>query len=789
MANLSHVEPDWRDEIYPEEPQGKDKGMQLISPTFGLRQNPPAPEPAHEKVSNETFLETKASSNIPGPREVLTKRNVNGIWDPSHATDITVHLKMPLQEDLSEIFEELCRLQRLGDFASARRWFTENLQEYLDNPQIIIGYAEMLLEQGDYKALAEFNHGATPEAWANLADSSDALLLTTYWELLQILRTRFNPERPYPLGNATDRAIDRAIDVLRKISPDNRNITSTEIRMLALLYRLGYWAFRSIFERLHDIFSLRFYKVLYKTLLSQGRIWDVRDIAVALARVDIDLLHQLGGTQAIIKDWSSSASDSSTTLALLDIFVSQNDPGNMKSRPFTRWMLAKSRLSDIKGPNYTYCLIKHFQSYPGLVLRPRTFLLPQYVSAKGENPGWSLHGAAPELERPARMAMRASRELGDYGTEAMALQRLITLSTNPFKEFEELCNLQKVIQGDIWGYSMTLASKYPISNTNKLKRDLKMELSEFFDIPKFGACLATMDVWVLKRLRYTLEDGGPAARRALGKSDENYKFLPKELQRMISEKFPDIPRRVGQTISDPQKAKVNQAERQNENLSKKGKAPEAAENTERDQLKIRRGGRPSSIQFDDKEDEWTDESSESDCRAPVLQYSQLKSNVSSSRPGEVSSQELHPILRSISFARGESKIGLENDSLKASNMGDQSETPQQAAPEQKKDGKEKEQKDESGTKNEYKEQHSSPTCLETSENRLGEAQKATSVDENVGEELAGKEAESEQSEVELTATEETKPLSDDLATTVQDVKDSGEGTGEFPVHLSGHDIT
>ncbi|KAI0841006.1 hypothetical protein F5Y06DRAFT_308618, partial [Hypoxylon sp. FL0890] len=511
---------------------------------------------------------------------------------------------------------DICRLKRLGDFTSARRFFKENLQEYLDRPQIIIEYAELLLEQGDYKTLSEFGGGTMSKAWDSLADSNDKLLLTIYWELIQVLVVHYKPGRPGAFVKKLD-VVNGAIDELRKIDPDKRDITSTEIKMLALLYSLGGLVDGSVYERLRELFSPNFYEVLHKNLLRQGRIRDVRDIAVSITSADINILDQWGGPQSFVEDWSSSASDASTTLALLDIFVSlatyeleksvenaeiliagsaplalliiENDPGSMKSRPFTRWMLTKTQFSDIQGPQYAYSYREHFKSYPGVVFQSKRSQLPQYVPVKGENPGWKPNGAAPEFERPVRMAMRTSRELGDYQTEVMALQRLIILSARPSKEFDELCNPQKVIQSDISGYSKTLTSKYLISNTDELKRELRANMSELFDIPDFPNCLSMLGSWILNMLRYTLEDEGPAAWRALKESDEDYRDLPEEFQTKIRARFPAIQWRVGRAIFDPLKVKFGQTKKQDKNRAVKGKAPEATEKNSEDEKSEQHG--------------------------------------------------------------------------------------------------------------------------------------------------------------------------------------------------------
>ncbi|KAI0152447.1 hypothetical protein F4776DRAFT_601617 [Hypoxylon sp. NC0597] len=784
--------------------------------------NPPSP--VQGKDLKETSIVPKVTPNLLGPHEVLIKRNINGIWDPSHDADITVHLKMPLQEDLSGSLEELCRLERLGDFASAREFFTENLQEYLDRPQIAIEYAEMLLEQGDYKALSELDDGVMSNVQGNLTDSGNIALLRMYWELIQVFAAHYKPGRPGAFFKKLD-VVDEAIHELQKIDPNRTNITSTEIKMLALLYRMGGLVDGSVYERLRDTFSSGFYQSLYKNLLAQGRIWDIRDIAVALISADVNILDQWNGIRCFAKDWSSLASDASTTLALLDIFVSlatyelqksvetaealisesaplalsviENDPGSMKSRPFTRWMLAKTHLSDVKGPHYAYSYKDHFKPFPGVVFHSKRSQLPQYVPVKSENPGWNPRGAAPEFERPVKMAVITSRELGDYQTEVMALQRLIILSARPSKEFEELCKLQKVTQGDICGYSKTLTSKYLISNSDDLKQELKTEMSELFDVPDFSNCLSMLDSWILNMLRYTLEDEGPAALRALKESDDDYQNLPGEFQTKISARFPATHLRAGRLAFDLPIIEVNQSERQNKNHTKKGKAVKALKKNSKDKrsnlarfLGVRRHSNlgpllassqyptakitpeeriemnrlaarrqslikelenlrryglekqkdrkgvevdrtihhevnPSSAQSCDNEDEWTDESSGVDYnlfsgqqqplifalrhpqsispkispkpapskgRPSVTISSQPHNEVLSSHPGKSSSQEPHPTVRFTSNVQDEPERVKRNDSSKkTTDTGSQTEYPQHAEPEQKREGKQKEQ--------------------------------------------------------------------------------------------------
>ncbi|KAI1103136.1 hypothetical protein F4804DRAFT_311149 [Jackrogersella minutella] len=561
------------------ENEEKMKAMQLAPrnnvPLDAQVQSHSSPPSFVDKNNTEEKPTRPTSPDTLGPNEIIPKRRINGIWDPSQATDITVHLRMSVQEDIDECLEEFYRLQRLGNFVLARQFFTRNLQDHLERPQVLFGFAEMLLEQGDYKTLSKIGDDTLRNAYNNLVDSGDRILLAIYWELIRVFTAHHNPGMSGVLSRKHD-VVDRAIKKLHEtIDANGISVTSTEIKMLALLYRLSDLTGASIRQRLQEQFPSKFHEALYRSLLREGRVWDYRDIVVATVSSLVDITKDWDGIWIIIKDWSCTATNASTTLALLDVLMSlaayelenstendsyiealmkhsmplalsiiETDPDSMKSRSFIRWMLLRAQFADNKGPHYAYSYGAHFESWPGIVFRSKRLQLPQYIPLHVENPGWVLNGAAAKFERPVRMAKNISRELGDYQTEAMALQRLIVLSGKPDNEFEELCNLQKRSQGDICGYSKTLVSKYLISNTENLRQDLKLEISRLFDIPDFCDCLSMLDSWVLNMLQYSLEGRGPAAEGILKGADEDYRALPVEYQIKIDKKFPEIKRRA-----------------------------------------------------------------------------------------------------------------------------------------------------------------------------------------------------------------------------------------------------
>ncbi|KAI1095789.1 hypothetical protein F5B19DRAFT_267668 [Rostrohypoxylon terebratum] len=486
--------------------------------------------------------------------------SADSVWDFGDASDLTFHPMLSPQGYLDETLEEFYRLQRLGHFASAEEFFEENLREHIEDPQVLIAYAEHLLEQGNYDALSRMGDDAMRRACDNLVNSDDRLLLTMYWKLIREFTTYYKPYRPRmpltrrvvvhesisqesPMGTADEREMTSIEDIMDKframVIAKGKDITSTEIKVLGLIYRLCSVTDEPILHvRLRE-FPSSFHAELYANLLGEGRIWDFRDLCVSSTLEHTFIPEYCGNVRKVYEDWSSTTTDTSATLALLEIIAShliykldgplaaiindvefmirrcqrlvrlimENDGGSMKNRPFLKWMLATVQFIDVEGPHNARSYAEQLEAWPGILLPSRRYLLPQYVPERVENPGWKVGDADLLLVGPIRTVLRVSRELGDYDIEAMILKRLIMLLENTAKEFEELCNLQSVMQGDIFGYSKTLASKYLISDTDDLKQDLKSKISGLSDIPYFYDSLSPLDSWTLDVLRDSLGGG------------------------------------------------------------------------------------------------------------------------------------------------------------------------------------------------------------------------------------------------------------------------------------------
>ncbi|KAI0127470.1 hypothetical protein BJ170DRAFT_373681 [Xylariales sp. AK1849] len=533
--------------------------------------------------------EDPPTQDLGNPRELLAKRKVDGIWNPSRTTDLTVHLEFGIQDDLEDDMEEFSRLYRLGNFTAARRFFADNLETHLEKPYVLVQYCEMLLQQGDYRAMIELDDEPIFNAEGNMPDSEQGRLLSMYWECMLLFAKSHKP------GAASGRefgVLPAALGTLRDmITPEDRVVGSTEIKTLALIIRLSrrphiHLNRVELHRDIDQFFPPSFYKRLYADLLRQGRVWDLHDIMLSMVYVASinDILENLfdgvdvrRGLRALIADWQGPIHehDASTNIALLGILTSlvleylfsfkghdemiegflnqsmplamwimENDPSSMKSRPYLRWLLAKAQYTNENGPNEVDAFLKGLsESEPGVVYHNNRRALPQYVPVKAENPGWKLKDAAVEFVNPVSLAVKISRDLGDFQTEALALQELIRLSANPQHVFDELCSLQKTVW-DNDSYVDTLVSTYLLADTEDARKRLRDEMSEQTSSDGYTDYLNTDLIWMVNKLLYTLADEGPEREKAMGTIDEYYEYIYARLRGEIDKKMPELKTRA-----------------------------------------------------------------------------------------------------------------------------------------------------------------------------------------------------------------------------------------------------
>ncbi|XDG09472.1 hypothetical protein ABKA04_009087 [Annulohypoxylon sp. FPYF3050] len=463
---------------------------------------------------------------------------------------------MPLEDHLDDDLEEFCRLHRLGDFTSARRFFEENLQSHLDKPHVLVEYMEMLLEQGDYNAIFNMEEESIRCTISRIKDEEDSELLMSYLDLIKATGAFHKAEIPRIdfLKN-----IMQSLNILHTaIDPEEYDedwdISSTEIKMLALLFRLSLGLWRQVPSKFLDLSSPKFGRKLYAMLLRNGRIWDLHDIAVAqlLGLENADTSEHWNDEssfrkriQKLLSDWLNGYGtyDISTVLGLLGLlmcftitlltrgkavdqqrieymlgqsmplasFVIENEPSKMRSRPFIMWILAKSMFANCDGFKNIVSQHEYLLSFPGIFFIQGNGL-PTYVSDRTETPTWKPGKVGPEFEKPLRMALKKSSTAGDYRTEAMALAALIRISTEPEEEFTHLGNLQKLTQGSIHDYCQTLASRYLMLNTEESRNSIRKDISDLFPTSRPSRDMSKLDpenYWVLRELLDNLEGKKP----------------------------------------------------------------------------------------------------------------------------------------------------------------------------------------------------------------------------------------------------------------------------------------
>lgn len=267
---------------------------------------------------------------------------------------------------------------------------------------------------------------------------------------------------------------------------------------------------------------------LYKSLLSDERIWDVRDIisasVSALGRqhtwktfIGADI-HSPTFFAAFLCDWNLEEYDESSYLATLDIlaivgqsFISQlrprpsqqtikdakqvleharrfstcikdNNPEYIKSRPYLRWILAEAELArHLSGfeDDDAVSTQKSLRRFPG----PTFWLsaLPIYIPISSENPGWCASTLQDNSTELLQTGLKAARELGDYHMEASFLRELICHSKDPKELLTELGNLQRLTQRDMVGYLQTCLTKYLLAHDEAQLQAIRDELADFED--------------------------------------------------------------------------------------------------------------------------------------------------------------------------------------------------------------------------------------------------------------------------------------------------------------------
>ncbi|KAH9242628.1 hypothetical protein K456DRAFT_28039 [Colletotrichum gloeosporioides 23] len=150
------------------------------------------------------------------------------------------------------------------------------------------------------------------------------------------------------------------------------------------------------------------------------------------------------------QDKHCSLSHASTYLKVAQHYAAEvrnQNPANLKSRPYLQWVLAKFRLQQSKKPAAGHlALLEHLRKLPGeTIWRYGMFPfrhLTVYVPRADEAPDWKLESFVSEEEHEAtRMVHRVATELGDIQLQAACLQLMIYSASDPNDHLDALGNL------------------------------------------------------------------------------------------------------------------------------------------------------------------------------------------------------------------------------------------------------------------------------------------------------------------------------------------------------------
>lgn len=78
------------------------------------------------------------------------------IYEARWEKDPITSFEVDTQEDIPGELEAFIRLNRLGRFSEAKAFFEETLRPHVDQFPVFIEYADLLLEQGNFRSLSEF---------------------------------------------------------------------------------------------------------------------------------------------------------------------------------------------------------------------------------------------------------------------------------------------------------------------------------------------------------------------------------------------------------------------------------------------------------------------------------------------------------------------------------------------------------------------------------------------------------------------------------------------------------
>ncbi|OBT76364.1 hypothetical protein VF21_03650 [Pseudogymnoascus sp. 05NY08] len=529
------------------------------SPSYDISpRNKPSLRDQNERGRMRSVSREKVQSQARGS----SSDAVNVIWNPSSPRDTTVHLELDVEDDIESRLEEFSRLVRLGHFKEAELHFERYLVDHIDLEPVLLEYTDMLLDRGNYTKDGSHKApppgGDGPEPAQNYGTESEHHALNngnfgpgrsntmaterggitpgllsepvTRTGMSVYLRSAYREFHSMGLIKKGLKTVelDGLSTYINAIKGDEQPCSSDLQILQYYLKVLSYLKDNSSFLppfMYSGIWSDR--PGLYKSLLSDGRIWDARDIiSVSVSAlgekhtwktfVGADIYSSTFFAD-FLRDWNLEEYDESSYLATLDIlatlgqsFISQlrpklnqqtiedakqvlelarrfstcikdNNPGHIKSRPYLRWILAEAELvRHLAGfKNDAASTQKSLRRFPGLTVWLSA--LPIYIPISSENPGWcasTIQGNSTDL---LHSGLKAAQDLGDYCMEASFLRELACRSEDPTELLAKLGNLQKLTQGDMVGYLQTCLTKYLLAHDEAQLQALRDELADFED--------------------------------------------------------------------------------------------------------------------------------------------------------------------------------------------------------------------------------------------------------------------------------------------------------------------
>jgi hypothetical protein len=336
------------------------------------------------------------------------------------------------------------------------------------------------------------------------------------------------------------------------------------------------------------------WKEVYRGLLKEQRIWDVKDLVCASIFAygvnrtwknffDIEF-YSSRSFQPLLNDWAVLEYDESTYFAMLYILLAindavasasrispaaslardvkatakrcieharkfaadicQNSPESTKSQAYIRWLLAEEAFarqfntSKATTPLSTALSHESFQQFPGIVVTMMTSPHSIYIPIRVENPGWNASQIKPN--DILLLAFRTSQELGDTRTQVICLRELISQSLDPTDLFSTLCKLQRSEQGDSLGYLETLLCKYLCISNDEAYKELLGEISLWYAEQRLTGFADPVMQWCGSGILSTLYDrlGQQYLGAVVHTEAEGEKFhLPSDMLSLLSADF------------------------------------------------------------------------------------------------------------------------------------------------------------------------------------------------------------------------------------------------------------